>query len=83
MGRASPQRDRDRTGPDDPPCFVPAENPSPLIMATASGHEAVALFLLEHGADPKAAGCLWLDGRSSCDPRRMGRNERLSLQAFS
>jgi ankyrin repeat protein len=41
--------------PNDPPCFVPAENPSPLIMAAASGHEAVALLLLEHGADPRAA----------------------------
>ena len=47
--------DRDRTGPDDPLCFVPAQNPSPLVMATASGHEALSLFLLERGADPNAA----------------------------
>lgn len=39
--------------PNDPPCFVPDENPTPLMMAAASGHEAVALLLLEHGADAK------------------------------
>ena len=33
-------------------CFVPRENPTPLVMAAASGHEALALFLLESGADP-------------------------------
>ena len=28
---------------------------SPLLMAAASGHEALSLFLLDHGADPNAA----------------------------
>ena len=28
---------------------------SPLLMATASGHEALAIFLLDHGADQNAA----------------------------
>jgi ankyrin repeat protein len=55
-GECVATRDPDvKPDPNDPPCFVPAENPSPLIMATASGHEAVALLLLEHGADPKTA----------------------------
>ena len=50
-----------RAGSDvqvDPLCFVPAQNPSALVMATASGHEALALFLLENGADPNAADAL-------------------------
>lgn len=33
-------------------CFVPRENGTPLVVATESGHEAFALFLLENGADP-------------------------------
>ncbi len=33
-------------------CFVPRENGTPLVVATESGHEALALFLLENGADP-------------------------------
>ena len=36
-------------------CFVPPENGSALVVATASGREALALFLLENGADPNAA----------------------------
>jgi uncharacterized protein len=28
---------------------------SPLLMATASGHETLSIFLLDHGADPNAA----------------------------
>lgn len=28
---------------------------SPLLMASASGHEALSVFLLDHGADPNAA----------------------------
>jgi uncharacterized protein len=34
------------------PCFLPRENGTPLVVATASGHEALALFLLKNGADP-------------------------------
>jgi ankyrin repeat protein len=33
-------------------CFIPRENGTPLVVATASGHEALALFLLENGANP-------------------------------
>ena len=35
-----------------PQCFLPRENGTPLVVATDSGHEALALFLLEKGADP-------------------------------
>jgi ankyrin repeat protein len=34
---------------------APPGGTTPLLMAAASGHEAVAIFLLEHGADPNAA----------------------------
>ena len=34
------------------PCFLPRENGTPLVVATASGHEPLALFLLKHGANP-------------------------------
>ena len=33
---------------------LPQENGTPLVMATASGHEALALFLLKNGANPNA-----------------------------
>jgi ankyrin repeat protein len=33
-------------------CFTPQENGTPLVIAAASGHEAMALFLLENGANP-------------------------------
>src|SRR6185295_4711809 len=29
----------------------------PLLIATLSDHEAFAIFMLEHGADPHAADC--------------------------
>ncbi len=38
-----------------PNCFLPEHNPSALVLAAASGHEQMALYLLEHGADPNAA----------------------------
>jgi ankyrin repeat protein len=34
---------------------APPGGTTPLLMAAASGHEAIALDLLEHGANPKAA----------------------------
>ena len=50
---------RDETGglcvnasPTAPQCFIARENPTPLVLATASGQEAMALFLLEQGANP-------------------------------
>jgi ankyrin repeat protein len=33
-------------------CWIPRKNATSLIVATASGHEELALFLLENGADP-------------------------------
>jgi ankyrin repeat protein len=33
-------------------CFLPRENGTPLVTAAASGHEALALYLLEQGANP-------------------------------
>ncbi len=45
--RAAPIEDE--TDPDVP------DGVTPLLMASASGHEALALFLLEKGADPNAA----------------------------
>jgi ankyrin repeat protein len=35
-------------------CFTPEENGTPLVIAAASGHEAMSLFLLENGANPNA-----------------------------
>ena len=40
------------SSPRSPQCFVPRENGTPLVVAADSGHEALALFLLENGADP-------------------------------
>jgi ankyrin repeat protein len=58
---AGPEARRDLTGGKCVPsprkketCFVPPENGSALVMAVASGHEPLALFLLENGADPNA-----------------------------
>jgi ankyrin repeat protein len=50
-----PGEDAAQAAAPDAQCFVPAENPSALLMATASGHEELALFLLDKGADPNAA----------------------------
>jgi ankyrin repeat protein len=35
-------------------CFLPRENGTPLLIAAASGHEELALFLLDKGANPNA-----------------------------
>ncbi len=39
---------------EGPFCFVPDANPSALVMATANGHQELALFLLDKGADPNS-----------------------------
>ncbi len=62
------------------------EDGTPLVVATHSGHEKVALFLLEKGADPKAtdaygitplhyalvAGIQAIDGATRSDTDRFG-----------
>lgn len=50
---------RDETGglcvtasPTAPQCYIARENGTPLVVAAASGHEALAIVLLENGANP-------------------------------
>jgi ankyrin repeat protein len=52
--RNRPAGRRAAPSPDDGDPDVP-DGITPLLIATVSGHEDVALFLLENGADPNAA----------------------------
>jgi len=55
-GEADKDRSRGFNGGGRPYSYRAAPyNMSPLLMASASGHEALSIFLLEHGADPNAA----------------------------